>query len=122
MGMASYEAGLKGEEAARDYLVRLGYKILEKNFRSSQGEIDLIAKDKSTLVFVEVKNYSYKSLGSPVGAVGATKKRSLIHAAETYLYKNRVKDTYCRFDVITIYRKYNGQRVIEHYQDAFYVR
>ena len=121
MGMESYQQGIKGEEVAEKYLLQKGYQILVKNFHSSQGEIDIIAKDKDCLVFVEVKNYSYRSYGAPVGAVGRTKKKSIIHAAETYLYKNNIKDIYSRFDVVTIYRKYSGQRIIEHYQDAFYI-
>jgi putative endonuclease len=121
MGIESYRQGIKGEEIAREYLVQQGYEIIEKNFSSSQGEIDLIAREKGTLVFIEVKNYSYRSYGSPVGAVGITKKKSIIHAAETYLYRNNIRDTYCRFDVITIFRRHNGQRIIEHYKDAFYV-
>jgi len=121
MGRESYQQGIAGEKLAEKYLQNLGYEILERNFHSSQGEIDLIAKDRDCLVFVEVKNYSYRSFGSPVGAVGKTKKKSIIHAAETYLYKNMIRDVYSRFDVVTIYRRYSGQRLIEHYQDAFYV-
>ncbi|MFC1568188.1 YraN family protein [Candidatus Margulisiibacteriota bacterium] len=121
MGMESYQQGLAGEDIARQYLVQQGYEIIERNFSSSQGEIDLIAKDKEALVFIEVKNYSYRSLGTAVGAVGSTKKKSIVHAAESYLYKNDISDTYCRFDVIAIYRKFNGQRKIEHYKDAFSV-
>jgi putative endonuclease len=119
MGQESYQQGLAGEETARQYLVQQGYEILERNYRSSQGEIDLIARDKGTLVFLEVKNYSFRSLGSAVGAVGSTKRKSLAHAAETYLFEHNICNTDCRFDVIAIYRHYNGQRKIEHYQDAF---
>ncbi|MFC1511240.1 YraN family protein [Candidatus Margulisiibacteriota bacterium] len=121
MGLESYKNGIEGEEIAREYLVQQGYQILDQNYHSSQGEIDVVAKDKDCLVFVEVKNYSYRSYGSPVGAVGRTKKKSIIHAAEDYLYKNNIKNTYSRFDVVTIYRQYSGQRLIEHYKDAFYV-
>ncbi len=121
MGLESYQLGKKGEEIAEDYLRNLGYEILEKNYHSSQGEIDLIAKDMDCLVFVEVKSYSYKSYGCPAGAVGITKKKSIIHAAENYLYKNNIRDLYSRFDLVTSYKKYNGERIIEHYKDAFYV-
>ncbi|MFH1542858.1 MAG: YraN family protein, partial [bacterium] len=121
MGKESYLKGQEGEEIARLYLLQKGYQIIESNFHSSQGEIDIIAKDQDCLVFVEVKSYSYRSYGSPVGAVGYTKKKSIIHAAEAYLYKYNIKDTYSRFDVVTIYKKYSGQQIIEHYKDAFYV-
>ena len=121
MGIESYELGRKGEQIAENYLVGQGYQILERNYHSEQGEIDLIARERDFLVFIEVKNYSFRSYGSPVGAVRASKKQSLIHAAQTYLYKKEIKNTYCRFDVIAIFTKYSGQRIIEHYRDAFYI-
>lgn len=121
MGLESYKLGIKGEEIAEKYLLQKGYEILEKNYHSQQGEVDIIAREKDFLVFVEVKNYSYRSYGSPVGAVGKSKKQSVIHAAQTYIYKNNIKDTYSRFDVVTIFQKYDGSRIIEHFKDAFYV-
>jgi putative endonuclease len=121
MGIESYRQGIEGEEIAKAYLIQQKYEILENNFHSSQGEIDLIAKDGDCLVFVEVKNYSFRSYGTPLSAVGRTKKKSIIHAAEYFLYKNNIRNTFSRFDVITIYRKADGKRVIEHYKDAFYV-
>jgi putative endonuclease len=121
MGKESYELGKQGEEIAANYLIRLGYEILERNYHSQQGELDLIARHKNFLVFVEVKSYSYRSYGSPVGAVRRAKKQSLIHAAQTYLYRHEINNTFSRFDVITIYKKFDGSQVIEHYQDAFYV-
>lgn len=121
MGRESYELGRKGEEIAAEYLEKLNYRIVERNFHSQQGEIDLIARDGFFLVFVEVKNYSYHSYGSPVGAVQKSKKQSIIHAAQTYLFKKNIKDQYCRFDVIAIFQKRDGSRVIDHYKDAFYV-
>lgn len=121
MGLESYQLGKRGEEVAEKYLLQQGYEILERNFHSQQGEIDIIAKHKGFLVFVEVKSYSYRSYGSPVGAVRKGKKQSIIHAAQTYLCKYNIKDIYSRFDVLTIYKKFNGQTIIEHYKDAFYV-
>ncbi len=121
MGIESYQEGIKGEEAAEKYLIQHGYEILERNYRSQQGEIDIIARDGQFLVFVEVKNYSFRCYGTPAGAVRKNKKQSIIHAAETYLYRNKIKDTYCRFDVITIYRRMDGSRAVELYKDAFYV-
>jgi putative endonuclease len=121
MGIESYDLGRKGEEIAERYLLKQGYEILERNYHSQQGEIDIIARDKDFLVFVEVKNYSFRSYGSPVGAVGKNKKQSIIHAAGTYIYKNKIEDVYSRFDVIAIYRKYDGSQIIEHFKDAFYI-
>lgn len=121
MGLESYRQGIKGEEIAEKYLQEQGYQILEKNFHSQQGEVDIIAKDGEFLVFVEVKNYSFRNLGSPLGALRKSKRESIVHAAQTYLYKNSIKDTYCRFDVLTIYRRMDGSRAIELYKNAFMV-
>jgi putative endonuclease len=121
MGMESYQQGLAGEEIAERYLVQHGYEIVERNFRSQQGEIDLVAREGDDLVFVEVKNYSARSYGTPLSAVNQSKRRSIIHAARTFIYRKRVVDTNCRFDVITIYRQPDGSRAIELYQNAFVI-
>lgn len=121
MGLASYENGRQGEEIAEKYLCQKGYEIIERNFRSQQGEIDLIARDKDFFVFVEVKNYSFRCHGSPLGAVRKSKRQSIIHAAETYLYKKNIKNTFCRFDVVSIYRRSDGSQAIELYKNAFMV-
>ncbi len=121
MGIESYEAGREGEEAAVVYLRRAGYRILERNFRSQQGEVDIIAREKDFLVFVEVKSYSFRSLGSPAGAVRKNKKQSVVHAAQTYLYKHKIVNIYSRFDVITLYLRPDGSRALEHYKNAFMV-
>ena len=120
MGIESYQKGKKGEEIAKIYLEHKGSRVLEQNFHSQQGEIDLIVQDKNLLVFVEVKNYSYRSYGSPFGAVTKSKRNSIIHAARTYLYRNRIKNVNCRFDVISIYHKKDGTNIIDHLEDAFY--
>lgn len=119
MGKESYQQGIEGEAAAEQYLLQRGYEIIEQNFHSQQGEIDLITKEGGFLVFVEVKNYSFRSLGSPLGAVTRGKKQSLIHAARTYMYKKGLQDTFCRFDVVTIWRRPDGSRAVELYKNAF---
>ena len=121
MGQESYDLGKSGEEIAAKYLSQHGYQIIEKNFCSQQGEIDLIAREKDFLVFVEVKNYSFRSLGTPLSAVKKSKRQSIIHAARTYLYKKDIRDIFCRFDVLTIFRRPDGSRAIELYKNAFTV-
>ncbi|NQU16920.1 MAG: YraN family protein [Candidatus Saganbacteria bacterium] len=121
MGMDSYEKGKIGEEIARVYLEGRGFRIVEHNFHSQQGEVDLIAYHKSFLVFIEVKNYSYKSWGSPFGSITKNKRRSIIHAARTYLYRNKIKNINSRFDVLSIYHKRDGSHQIDHLENAFFV-
>ncbi len=121
MGKESSTLGKEGEAIAVQFLTELGYKILDRNFRSQQGEVDIIAKDGDQLVFVEVKTYSIGSFGTPLGAVGRSKKESLIHAARTYLMKNNIKNVNCRFDVLAIYRSWQGLSNFDHIKDAFHV-
>ncbi|PIS30262.1 YraN family protein [Candidatus Saganbacteria bacterium CG08_land_8_20_14_0_20_45_16] len=121
MGKESYEIGQRGEDLAAEYLANHGYHILSRNFRSQQGEIDLIASDRDFMVFVEVKNYSFRSFGLPSAAIRREKRQSIIHAARTYLYRNRIKNKNCRFDVVAIYRRLDGSRVIELFQNAFFL-
>jgi len=121
MSQESQKIGKQGEDQACQYLEQRGFKILERNFHSQQGEIDIIGEDGQFLVFVEVKYYSFRSLGSPLGAVRKSKKESIIHAAQTYLYKNHIHDKNCRFDVLAFFRQPNGSLAVEHIKDAFYV-
>ena len=119
MGEYSKRFGNLGESIASAYLKDNGYRVLDSNFRSNQGEIDIIAEEGDVLVFVEVKNYSYRSYGMPLGAVRKGKRESIIHAAKTYLYKNRIRDKNCRFDVVSLYWESMSQRKVELIKDAF---
>ena len=121
MGKESPTIGKEGEAIAVKYLIDNGYKILDLNYRSQQGEIDIIAKDGDLIVFVEVKTYSLGSYGTPLGAVGRSKKESIIHAARTYLLKKNIKNTNCRFDVLAIYRSWKGLSSFDLIKDAFHV-
>ncbi|MBU0630030.1 MAG: YraN family protein [Candidatus Margulisbacteria bacterium] len=119
--MASYLLGVNGESIAEEYYMNQGYEILAKNFRSHQGEIDIVVRRDSLLVFVEVKNYSYKNLRHPAAAISKNKKENLIRTARYYLYINKIKETNCRFDVLTIIRRTGEEPVIEQYENAFEV-
>jgi putative endonuclease len=121
MGKESTILGKEGETIAVEYLAEHGYKILDRNFRSQQGEIDIIAKENDFLVFVEVKIYSIGSIGTPLGAIRKPKKESMIHAARTYLLKNNIKNVNCRFDVLAIYRSWKGLSSFDLIKDAFHV-
>lgn len=121
MGKESKLIGDLGEERAITYLEQKGYLILERNYHSQQGEIDIIARDKDQLVFVEVKCYSFRSLSSPLYSVRKSKRESIIHAARTYLMNKNIRGINCRFDVLAFYRARDGQVVADHLKDAFYV-
>ncbi len=119
MGKLSKELGDFGENRAVKYLEEQGFRIVDRNFRSSQGEIDVIAFDGETLCFIEVKNYSFKSLTSPYSAIGKGKRSNIIHAARGYLHKFKITDRFCRFDVLSIYWGSDGGKKVELIKDAF---
>jgi putative endonuclease len=122
MGRESYCLGKSGEDFAILFLEEQGYRIVERNFRSSHGEIDIIAYDGEVLVFIEVKNYSFRSFGPPTSSIRREKKASLVQAAKTYLFLKHIKDVFCRFDVLAIYRSEFGDKTIDLYKDAFQVK
>jgi len=119
MGRMSKIIGNYGEDMAVEHLQSLGYKIIERNFRSHHGEIDIIAEDGEVLVFVEVKNYSYRSLGAPQSSIRKGKRESIIHAARSYLHMMRIQDKFCRFDVLTVFREEGNRKRVELIKDAF---
>lgn len=94
--------GNKGEDLACDFLKRSGYKILERNFRIRGGEIDIIARDKDELVFIEVKaRYSHK-YGLPIESITPWKIKFLLKTAKFYLQKIKWGNGPYRLDVVTI--------------------
>ena len=87
---------------AQKFLRKKGLKIIDENYRTRWGELDIIARDGKTLVFVEVKTRTQKIFGSPLQAVTADKQRRLIRMAKTYLVEKNLNDVPARFDVIGI--------------------
>lgn len=94
--------GQQGEKLAVARLKELRYKIIERNYRCCLGEIDIIACEKDTLVFVEVKTRSGKAFGSPIEAVTPYKQRQLSKAALAYINQKKLRDIQARFDVVTV--------------------
>ena len=100
------EVGQKGEVLAQDYLKKLGYEIIEVNKRFSRFcEIDIIAKDKDTLVFVEVKTRSSDFCGSPFEAITKTKYENIKTGLFTYMQESTVKYKKFRIDAISVILK-----------------
>lgn len=106
--------GRDGEARAEEYLMTIGYDILEKNYRNRFGEIDIIARDGKTLVFIEVKTRNTDSHGLPVDAVDSRKKSRLGRVAISYMAEKKMSNLPCRFDVLSIY-----ENRIELFADAF---
>ena len=100
--MQNKKLGNLGEEIAVNYLKEQGLKILETNFYCRQGEIDIIAKEKDEIVFVEVKTRTSKTFGNPVDAITSVKKLHIYKTARYYLYKYHLKNVGIRFDVVEV--------------------
>ena len=100
-----------GEELATEFLRKKGYKILERNFEASQGEIDIIAKDDEELVFVEVKTRTDMSYGEGAEAVTPIKLQHLLNSIKYYIYKRNLQDEFIRIDIIEVYIKQNNVKI-----------
>ena len=111
--------GKKGEVLARKHLKKLGYRILEQNYRCRFGEIDLIAKHNGYLVFVEVKTRSGLQFGQPSEAVTRSKRQQISKVALEYIAKNDLRDSPARFDVVTVLHQDGMSPTIEIIPGAF---
>lgn len=110
--------GRRGERAAEKYLKRKGYRIVARNFRAAGAEIDLVAIDGETLVFVEVKTRRSRTSGAPEEAVDERKQLRMRRAAEVFLARYRAGDKELRFDVVAV--DASGKRLeIELLRNAF---
>jgi putative endonuclease len=117
-GLDRIALGRRGERIAERHLRRHGYRILERNFRGAGAEIDLVAMDGETLVFVEVKTRRTTQIGMPQEAVNVYKQRHLRRAGEVYAQVRRAHDRPMRFDVVAILEDGSG-RHLELLKDAF---
>ncbi|MFO0821247.1 MAG: YraN family protein [Pirellulales bacterium] len=112
--------GERGERAAERFLRGLGYRIVDRRVRWGHGEIDLVAVDGQTIVFVEVKTRRSKAKGHPADAVDARKQRQLTRLALAWLKKHRLLDRRARFDVVAItWPREATHPTIEHIRNAF---
>ena len=113
--------GNRGEEIAAAYLEQKGYAILERQFRTPVGEIDLIARDGRTLAFIEVKTRRSARYGQPAAAVGREKQRRITRAAMWYMMNKQRQGAVlpCRFDVAEGYASPDGAWSVRHLENAF---
>lgn len=105
--------GIIGEKIAQGFLINKGYEILETNFYTKRGEIDIITKKGNCIVFVEVKTRTNLKFGTPAMAVNSTKRKHIKSVAKTFLYLHRLCECDVRFDVIEIFIK-DGKCEINH--------
>lgn len=119
MSKERIELGKIGEALALKYLKRHGYKILEQNYRSQFGEIDIIAKDKEILTFIEVKTRKSSEFGLPQESVDIHKQRQIAKVALIYLAKRNIEEIDCRFDIVAITSLLGQKPKIELIKNAF---
>ncbi|MDP8264607.1 MAG: YraN family protein [Candidatus Aceula lacicola] len=119
MSVKRNQIGREGEDLAQDFLIKNGYKILERNYRNSLGEIDFIAKDKNVTCFVEVKTRSNESKGSPMEAVTFQKQRKISQVSLMYLKNTKTMDKEARFDVVSVLKRPYDEPEIDIVKDAF---
>jgi putative endonuclease len=110
------DRGGRGEATAARFLKRAGYRIVERNFRCKAGELDIVARDGETLVFVEVRTRATADYGSALETVGAAKQAQIAKIARIYLHMRKPTFDECRFDVVGITA---GE--LEHVKGAFRV-
>ncbi len=111
--------GRTAEEAAARFLERRGLRVVERNVRIGRGEIDLVCRDGSVWVFVEVKSRQARWGDAPGAAVSFDKQRRIARLAEGYLKWRRLREPRCRFDVVAV--TVDGHRLIDirHIPSAF---
>ena len=112
-------AGKQGEDLAADALLCLGYAILARRYRTRYGEIDIIARDRDVLVFVEVKARRDNQFGTAAESVTAWKQRRIIAMARDYLGRMSGPEVPCRFDVVAIDGLGTTEETVKVIRDAF---
>lgn len=111
--------GNRGERIAASFLRKQGCQIIEKNYHSFLGEIDIVAKEGESIVFVEVKTRRSTDFGLPEEALSYDKRRRLSKLALNYLAHRRIEGSNCRFDVVSILMDNNKVKHIELIKNAF---
>lgn len=108
-----------GEELAAAFLQQAGLEILERNWRYKRAEIDLIAREKGILVFVEVKTRAYTAFGRPEEMLNSRKRRLLIDAAMAYM-RSIGYEWEIRFDIVAVLGEPGSDPEVTHFRDAFF--
>lgn len=117
--MTRSELARRGEDAAAAYLERIGLTVVERNWRCSSGEADIIALDGDVVVLVEVKTRKSLAAGTPEESVSPTKQRRLVRIARQYLAHAGIEDTEVRFDVVAIRPISEDRALLRHHRAAF---
>ena len=118
MSKDNISSGKISEEQASKFLESQGYRILFRNYKAQGSEIDIIAREKDTICFIEVKSRRSERFGSPQEAVTLAKQQKIARAASMFLQGNDLQNKSCRFDVVAVIRQ-NGEEKFSLFRDAF---
>jgi putative endonuclease len=112
--------GRRGEDLAHRYLRNAGFRVVARNYRPNEGEaeVDIIARDGDTVVFVEVKSRTSADFGAPDRAIGGDKQKNIVRAARSYATRAGITWSQVRFDIISIV--FTNPPSLVHQQDAFF--
>ena len=113
------QSGRRGERLAERFLRRLGYKLVQRNYRVRGGEIDLIMRDGETLVFVEVKTRQSENFIATEQVVNYAKQQHLRCAARRFIHLAKAHRRPCRFDVVVVLSGSGGRGQVKHFTNAF---
>ena len=117
-----HEFGLAGEKAAERFLKKAGMKCLLRRFKTTSGELDLVMREKDTIVFVEVKTRRDRRWAEPEDAVTTVKCRRMLAAARWLIQRKRWHDRPLRFDVVSVVIQENQPPDVRHFREAFVPR
>lgn len=123
--LAAVSIGNLGEEAAVKAIKKQGYKVIERNYRTKMGEIDIIARDGEYTCFIEVRLRKNNDFGSPADTIDINKQRKIIRTAQYYAVTKKIYDTSMRFDAVLINADAKGGKLTniktEIIKNAFYI-
>ncbi len=111
------KTGNQGESLAADFLLKKGYEVVARNYRYKHSEIDLIVKQETLLVFVEVKTRSSSSFGEPEAFVDSKKAAKIFEGADQYIHETNWIGN-IRFDIVSV--KMGAKAEVAHFEDAFH--
>lgn len=117
--LSSQALGKSGEELAQKFLKKKKYRIITQGYRLFRGEIDIIAYEGDTLVFIEVKTRRRSQFGEPEESVTLSKQKQIQKIAQGFLTYNHLENAKCRFDVLAVTCNENQEYNIRHFKDAF---
>ncbi len=119
MSRSSQDLGTRSESLAAQFLTRLGFTLLARNYRFGHREIDIIARHHATIAFTEVKARAGTGFGHPLEAITLLKRREIEIVARRWIYYEGKPEYVYRFDAIAIFWPRDGPGRLEHYEDAW---